>query len=167
MEKEYLYLMLAVAAIVISALTAAVISYRRRLMKCKATLIRYINENIEIRQKLPASELPRFIGRNDLTPEEFTRIIHNMLKRLMFVASLALAFVMPATAQTVAADSIKYAADGNRFAMRANLLRWATLTPDLGIEWRPTSDWGVLVNASYTSWQWDSKNRRRAFVNRA
>lgn len=46
--------------------------------------------------------------------------------------------------------------------LRANLLRWVTLTPDLGIEWRITTKWAVMVNGSYTSWCWDSKNRRYA-----
>lgn len=48
------------------------------------------------------------------------------------------------------------------FALRANLLRWATLTPDLGIEWRINRNVGVLVNGSWTSWSWDDKNRRYA-----
>ncbi len=48
------------------------------------------------------------------------------------------------------------------FALRANLLRWATLTPDIGIEWRITPSWGILVNGSWTSWSWDNKNRRYA-----
>ena len=38
------------------------------------------------------------------------------------------------------------------FALRANLLRWATLTPDLGLEWRVHPSWGILVNGSWTSW---------------
>lgn len=46
------------------------------------------------------------------------------------------------------------------FALRTNLLRWATLTPDLGIEWRINRSVGILVNGSYTSWDWDNKNRR-------
>ena len=50
----------------------------------------------------------------------------------------------------------------SRFALRANLLRWATLTPDFGIEWRIDPSWGVLVNGSWTSWSWDSKHRRFA-----
>lgn len=45
------------------------------------------------------------------------------------------------------------------FALRANLLRWATLTPDLGIEWRLNRSWSVLVNSSYTSWNWSDKKR--------
>ena len=46
--------------------------------------------------------------------------------------------------------------------VRANLLRWATLTPDLGIEWRINSSWGILVNGSWTSWSWNNKDRRYA-----
>lgn len=47
-------------------------------------------------------------------------------------------------------------------ALRANLLRWATLTPDIGIEWRINRDWSIQVNGSWTSWTWDGKNRRYA-----
>ena len=48
------------------------------------------------------------------------------------------------------------------FALRANLLRWATLTPDLGLEWRVHPSWGILVNGSWTSWTWQDNNRRYA-----
>lgn len=48
-------------------------------------------------------------------------------------------------------------------ALRANLLRWATLTPDLGVEWRISRHIGILVNGTWTSWSWDNKNRRYAF----
>lgn len=47
-------------------------------------------------------------------------------------------------------------------SLRANLLRWATLTPDLGIEWRINASWGILVNGSWTSWTWNGKDRRYA-----
>lgn len=46
--------------------------------------------------------------------------------------------------------------------LRANLLHWATLTPDLGIEWRVNRHLGILVNGSWTSWSRDNKNRRYA-----
>ena len=49
-----------------------------------------------------------------------------------------------------------------RFALRANLLRWATLTPDLGVEWRINRHVGILVNGSWTSWSWSDKDRRYA-----
>ena len=48
------------------------------------------------------------------------------------------------------------------FALRANLLRWATLTPDVGLEWRVHPSWGILVNGSWTSWTWQDNNRRYA-----
>lgn len=47
-------------------------------------------------------------------------------------------------------------------ALRANLLRWATLTPDLGLEWRISDRWSVGVNGSWTSWSWNDKQRRYA-----
>lgn len=48
-------------------------------------------------------------------------------------------------------------------SLRANLLRWATLTPDLGLEWRICPSWGITVNGSWTSWSWSDKDRRYAF----
>ena len=49
-----------------------------------------------------------------------------------------------------------------RLFLRANLLRWATLTPDLGVEWRICPSWGIAVNGSWTSWSWSDKDRRYA-----
>ena len=47
--------------------------------------------------------------------------------------------------------------------MRANLLRWATLTPDLGVEWRISPSVGILVNGSWTSWtSWPSRDWRNS-----
>ena len=34
-------------------------------------------------------------------------------------------------------------------SLRANLLRWVTLTPDLGLEWRINPSWGIAVNGSW------------------
>ena len=47
-------------------------------------------------------------------------------------------------------------------SLRANLLRWATLTPDLGLEWRICPSWGIAVNGSWTTWTWSDKDRRYA-----
>ena len=47
-------------------------------------------------------------------------------------------------------------------SLRANLLRWATLTPDLGLEWRICPSWGIAVNGSWTSWTWSDNDRRYA-----
>ena len=53
-------------------------------------------------------------------------------------------------------------ADSYTLSLRANLLRWATLTPDLGLEWRICPSWGIAVNGSWTSWTWSDKDRRYA-----
>ena len=50
----------------------------------------------------------------------------------------------------------------HHLSLRANLLRWATLTPDLGVEWRICPSWGIAVNGSWTSWTWSDKDRRYA-----
>ena len=50
----------------------------------------------------------------------------------------------------------------SQLSLRANLLRWATLTPDLGLEWRICPSWGIAVNGSWTSWSWNDKYRRYA-----
>ncbi len=47
-------------------------------------------------------------------------------------------------------------------SLRFNLLRWATLTPDLGLEWRISRTWSILVTGSWTSWSWSDKRRRYA-----
>ena len=47
-------------------------------------------------------------------------------------------------------------------SLRANLLRWAILTPDLGVEWRICPSWGIAVNGSWTSWTWSDKDHRYA-----
>lgn len=58
-------------------------------------------------------------------------------------------------------SDIKITTDDHLF-LRANLLRWATLTPDLGLEWRICPSWGIAVNGSWTSWTWSDKDRRYA-----
>ena len=47
-------------------------------------------------------------------------------------------------------------------SLRANLLRWATLTPDLGLEWHISDRWSLGVGGSWTSWSWNDKERRYA-----
>ena len=59
-------------------------------------------------------------------------------------------------------DDSQYKDFQSAFSFRFNLLRWATLTPDLGIEWRINRNIGILLNGSWTSWSWSDKDRRYA-----
>lgn len=52
--------------------------------------------------------------------------------------------------------------DSGTLSLRANLLRWATLTPDLGIEWRISPAWSIQLNGTWVSWSWNDKDRRYA-----
>ena len=52
--------------------------------------------------------------------------------------------------------------DSYTLSLRANLLRWATLTPDLGLEWRISPSVGIMVNGSWTSWTSNDNARRYA-----
>ncbi len=47
-------------------------------------------------------------------------------------------------------------------SLQANLLRWATLTPDLGVEWGFNDKWSLALSGSYTSWSWNGSEHRHA-----
>ena len=57
---------------------------------------------------------------------------------------------------------VPWIGNDTELSLRANLLRWATMTPDLGVEWRICPSWGIAVNGSWTSWSWNDKHRRYA-----
>ena len=57
---------------------------------------------------------------------------------------------------------VPWIGNDTEISLRANLLRWATLTPDLGVEWRICPSWSIAVNGSWTSWTWSDKDRRYA-----
>ena len=57
---------------------------------------------------------------------------------------------------------VPWIGNDTEISLRANLLRWAILTPDLGVEWRICPSWGIAVNGSWTSWSWNDKDRRYA-----
>lgn len=44
-----------------------------------------------------------------------------------------------------------------KFALRTNLLHWALATPNIGVEWRPTALFSVVVDADYAPWSWNDK----------
>ncbi len=45
-------------------------------------------------------------------------------------------------------------------SLRLNLLRWATMTADLGLEYRPVPRLGIAVSGSFANWGWKDKTRR-------
>ena len=75
MEQLYLYILLVVTLPTIVVLAFALYRCRRRLSRCQEAMVRLINENIDMKEKLPAHECPNFMNRGDITAEEFTEII--------------------------------------------------------------------------------------------
>lgn len=84
--------------------------------------------------------------------------------RQKIILWLSLLAALPAMAQEpVNKDDISYPChECGDIYVRANLLRWATLTPDVGLEWRLNRNVGILVNGSWTTWSWNDKDRRYA-----
>lgn len=48
------------------------------------------------------------------------------------------------------------------WAVHANMLRWITFTPELGVAWRPTLKWEYLVVGAWTTLSWHYLDRRYA-----
>ena len=84
MKPIILYILIFVALVVIAALVAFVVHYRRRLRILQSAMARFIEENVEMKDKLREVNViyhPRLIR---LTADDFTRIMGNMLRRMMF-----------------------------------------------------------------------------------
>lgn len=91
---------------------------------------------------------------------EESRFVAEQIRADSMVVVHPEAYVPAETTGTAAEETS--GTDSYTLSLRANLLRWATLTPDVGIEWRISPSWGILVNGSWTSWSWNDKNRRYA-----
>ncbi|WP_235340991.1 DUF3575 domain-containing protein, partial [Bacteroides caecigallinarum] len=89
---------------------------------------------------------------------EESRFVAEQIRADSMVVVHPEAYVPAETTGTAAKETS--GADSYTLSLRANLLRWATLTPDLGLEWRISPSWGILVNGSWTSWSWNDKDRR-------
>ena len=140
MEQMYFYLILTATLLVVAGLAIALYRCRRRLRQCQQAMVRCINENIEMKEKLPEYELPHFLNREDITPEEFTRIIHNMLKRLMFLSVFFLLASCPMATQEKAEtwtnlNHLSYTINGN--LARASALIGVKELKELSLRFAP------------------------------
>ena len=83
------------------------------------------------------------------------------LIRKPWTAALAVLLTL-SLALSAAPLSAQEAPRHHQLSLRTNLLRLATLTPDIGAEWRIGEDWSALVDGSWTSWSWSGMKRRHA-----
>lgn len=107
MEKEWLYLLLTLEGLAILLLLATILYYRRELFRCRLRLVRFIHANLEMKEKLPYSELPHCLRASELTAEEFYSIVKNLMKRFLFIASFLLLFLTSYELQVTSYDTRK------------------------------------------------------------
>lgn len=86
------------------------------------------------------------------------KMLRETVKRGMCLTAL---LVLP-WLQTLAQEADAAPFSGPHLSLRANLLRWATITPDLGVEYRFSERWSAWIGGSWTSWSWSDKDRRYA-----
>ena len=159
--------LLVLCLVVIAVLAVAVVRQRRLIGRKNDYLVRYIGQYLSLKYK----EFPeKGFSEKKLTQLELIEIMH-LLKKMIYGCVLLLP-ALPAAAQdrtdarfdrtdpiesTVSSEEVEKA-----FFLRADLLRWATLTPDVGVEWRFHRSWSIGASGSWTAWSWDSRNRRYA-----
>lgn len=85
-----------------------------------------------------------------------------MYRRKILTMTILVALLMFPLLHVTAQEQSAASAYSSQFSLRANLLRWATLTPNLGVEYRFSPKWAAVLNGSWTSWSWDDKQRRYA-----
>lgn len=80
-----LLLLVASLLVIIAGLAFSLRRQKNKLRKSHEYLVRYITSNLELKKQVPGLKEPYPFFPPDITPEEFTKIIDNMLKRLMFL----------------------------------------------------------------------------------
>lgn len=90
MEQIYFYILLFGALPLIVGLTIAVLYYRYRLNKCMVALCRCISEISDLKQKLIKLNVTYDGYGAEITPQEFVRVVRNMLQKLLFLSSFFL-----------------------------------------------------------------------------
>ena len=117
--------LLIVSLLTIILLTIALCHYKRRLRRSQEYLIRYITENLELRKQVPTSRRPYALNPPDITPEEFTKIIDNMLRRIMFLPIVLIALLLTGCSK----DDTSKTPHPDQGAVVVNT-DWAALSPD-------------------------------------
>ena len=68
--------------LLIIILSFSLLHYKRKLRDCRKRLLRNINENTELKKRIPVSERFNYSNSLDVSPEEFIQIINNIMKKL-------------------------------------------------------------------------------------
>lgn len=88
-----------------------------------------------------------------------------MLPRLRSLLPLWLMLTMPGIAaqpDSIARQPHHAATPREGLAIRTNLLRWATFTPEVGVMWHIAPTWDLQLDAAWSSASWQYRSRRYA-----
>lgn len=85
-----MYILIFAALVVIAGLVAFVVYYRRRLRILQSAMARFIEENVEMKDKLLELNVIYHPGRIKLTSEDFIRIMSDMSRRVVFLSPFLL-----------------------------------------------------------------------------
>ena len=77
-----LVILLIISLSIIIMLSFSLLHYKRKLRDCRKRLLRNINENTELKKRIPVSERFNYSNSLDVSPEEFIQIINNIMKKL-------------------------------------------------------------------------------------
>lgn len=143
--------------VVIVTFPASVEKVERIVGKEAAERVRTYIREIELQQQVPVADVRRVeVEQNEA---ERCAAERNEAERFAVKAErqrTAVSNTFPDTA--CHAESIP--SPVSAFSLRFNLLRWATLTADLGLEYRIDSRWAILADGTFTNWGWKDKTRR-------
>lgn len=85
-----LLLLIAFLLVIIAGLAFCLYRQKNKLRRSHEYLVRYISDNLELKKQIPGLQEPYPFNPPEITPEEFTRVIDNMLKRILFLSLFVL-----------------------------------------------------------------------------
>ena len=91
-----LLLLVASLLVIIAGLAFCLHRQKHKLRRSHEYLVRYITGNLELKKQIPGLQEPYPFNPPEITPEEFTKVIDNMLKRILFL-SLFVLLALPFT----------------------------------------------------------------------
>lgn len=93
--------------VIIVGLVVCLRHQKGKLRKSHEYLVRYITSNLELRKQNPGLKEPYPFNPPEITPQEFIKVMDNMLKRIMFL-SLIVLLALPVAVQDTADAAMSY-----------------------------------------------------------
>lgn len=83
-----------------------------------------------------------------------------MIKHVFLAVLLCSTYILAHSQNSIPKEVLNESPSLRGLSLRSNAIPWIVLTPSLGLEYRPTNSFSVLVNGAYAHWTWDKSMRR-------